>query len=375
MVLAWQGTEDCTKPALFQRKVPESVLAKIPKDWNYVTPDGRGNDNACKTVISLAIQALSFIFTNLPLAVASLPLSIRFLFQMAEKHLSQHARQLRSMGLLLWVLLGCLIQSLDDPNALEQISGLPLDCGAKDYLSLLRECLQAAMSIQHKGIPKPTVHKVLQALEEKRPKWINMQLQKARKLCAGSIFEQGADKGAIAAELTEQKIDLMLLEVCHKAGDCVYLRQIYHIIQGNEELLMSKLNGSTECPDLLVNFDVSPESADHVAGFNPLLQFDHIGKKKLDQSEVVDWTWDWARLLPTYEGMSPATFRGLVANRWDMQEDAELEDGERAMVEELQKVFFVCCCSAGPQDASGSDETPTNQTQGEAQSCNKSTAQ
>lgn len=46
---------------------------------------------------------------------------------------------------------------------------------------------------------------------------------------------------------------------------------------------MSKLNGSTDCPDLLVNFDVSPESADHIAGFNPLLQFDHIGKKKLDQ--------------------------------------------------------------------------------------------
>jgi len=34
------------------------------------------------------------------------------------------------------------------------------------------------------GVPKLTVHKVLQALEEKRPKWINMQVQKARKLCA-----------------------------------------------------------------------------------------------------------------------------------------------------------------------------------------------
>lgn len=34
-----------------------------------------------------------------------------------------------------------------------------------------------------KGVPKPTVNKVLQLLEEKRPKWINVQLQKARKLC------------------------------------------------------------------------------------------------------------------------------------------------------------------------------------------------
>ncbi|XP_038125801.1 uncharacterized protein KIAA0825 homolog isoform X1 [Cyprinodon tularosa] len=374
MVLTWQGAEECKAP-LFKRKVPESVLAKIPKDWNYEAPDGGGKDAVSKSVVSLAIQSLSYIFTNLPSAVASLPLSVRFLFQMAEKYLSQHARQLRSMGLLLWALLGCLIQGLEDHDVLEQTSGLDLDCVAKDCLSLFRECLQATMSIQQKGIPKPTVHKVLQALEEKRPKWINLQLQKARRLCAESIFEQGAERGAAAAELTEQKIGLMLLEVCHKAGGCLYLRQIYHIIQGNEELLMSKLTGSSESSFLTVNFDVSPECVDSTASFNPLLQYDHIGKKKLDQSEVVDWTWDWLRLLPAYEGMSQVTFKSLLTNRWDMQEDAELEDAEREMVEELQKSFFVCCCSKGPKNASGTDDTPTNPTHGEAQSCNKSTVQ
>lgn len=49
-----------------------------------------------------------------------------------------------------------------------------------------------------------------------------------------SVFEQGRESGVAAAELTEQKIGLMLLEVCHKAGGSDYLRQIYHIIQGNE---------------------------------------------------------------------------------------------------------------------------------------------
>lgn len=34
------------------------------------------------------------------------------------------------------------------------------------------------------GIPKPAMHKVLQALEEQRPKWINTQLQKAQQLCS-----------------------------------------------------------------------------------------------------------------------------------------------------------------------------------------------
>ncbi|XP_073322833.1 uncharacterized protein KIAA0825 homolog [Pagrus major] len=377
MVMGWQATEE-PSGAFFKRNVPESVLAKIPKEWNYTPLEAKGKESATKTVISLTIQALSFIFTNLPLAVASVPLPIRYLFQVAEKQLSQHSRQLRLVGLLLWALLGCLIQGLEDPHTIEQISGLALDRGAKEPLSLLAECLQATMGIQQKGVPKPTMHKVLQALEEKRPKWTNMQLQKARKLCSDSVFERGRESGVAAAELTEQKIGLMLLEVCHKAGGSNYLRQIYHIIQGNEELLMYKLSGGTDSPSNpshLVNFDLGSESQGDISGFNPLHQFDHIGRKKLDQSAVVDWAWDWLRLLPGYQGMSQVTFKTLLANRWEMQEGAELEDGEKSMVEELERAYFVCCCSPRPQDPPGADETLAEQTQGETQPSDKSAAQ
>ncbi|KAK9522617.1 hypothetical protein VZT92_019067 [Zoarces viviparus] len=377
MVVGWQTTEE-PSGASFKQNVPESVLAKIPKEWNYTPLEAQGNETATKTVISVIIQALSFIFTNLPMAVASVPLPIRFLFQVAEKHLSQHARQLRLMGLLLWALLGCLIQGLEDSDTLEQISGLALDRGVKEPLYLLAECLQATMGIQQKGVPKPTVQKVLQALEEKRPKWTNMQLQKARKLCSDSVFERGKESGVAAAEPTEQKIGLMLLEVCHKAGGSDYLRQIYHIIQGNEELLMFELSGSTNPPNNpphSINFDLGCESHADTDGFNPLHQFDHIGKNKLHQSAAVDWAWDWPRLLPAYQGMSQVTFKTLLANRWEMQDDAELEDGEKCMVEELQKAYFVCCCSRGPQDPPKADETPAEQTHGETQQSDKRAAQ
>ncbi|XP_076010214.1 uncharacterized protein KIAA0825 homolog isoform X2 [Genypterus blacodes] len=347
MVVGLQSTED-SSGALFKGDVPECVLTKIPKEWNFTALEAQGVETATKTVTSLAIQALSFVFTNLPMVVASLPLPIRFLFHEAEKHLSQHSRQLRSTGLLLWVLLDCLVQGLEDPDTLEQVNGLALDRGAKDCLALLAECLQAAMGITQKGVPKPTVHKVLQALEEKRPKWTTVQLQKARKLCSESMFEQGRENGVAAAELTEQKIGLMLLEVCHKAGGSDYLRQIYHIIQGNEDLLMSKLTESRDSPcdpSHLVNF-VSKTHMDATC-FNPLKQFDHVGKKKLDQSAVVDWAWDWPRLLPAYQDTSQVTFKTLLANRWEMQEGAELEDEEKALTEELQRAFSLCSCSRG----------------------------
>lgn len=102
----------------------------------------------------VTIQALSFIFANLPAALTSVPPAVRYLFLVAEKQLSQHSRQLRLVGLSVWTLLGCLIQGLEDLDALEQTSGLTLDRGAKETLSLLAECLQAAVGIQQKVMPE-----------------------------------------------------------------------------------------------------------------------------------------------------------------------------------------------------------------------------
>ncbi|KAM9464858.1 uncharacterized protein KIAA0825 homolog [Salvelinus alpinus] len=326
-----------------------TFLTKVPKEWSYSLQTPKGRESA-KSVVNLVLQALSFIYTNLPSAVASLPLPVRFLFHTAEKHLSQHARQLRSTGLLLWALLSCLCQCLEDPNSLELLCGLPLDRGAKERLALLSECLQGTMGQgQQKGVPKPTVHKVLQALEERKPKWCSMQLQKARKLCSESVFEWGEsgvtqEGGGGVAEATEQKIGLILLEICHKPGGSEYLRQIYHIIQVNEPLLRSKLCVSSDPPidsPRIVTFDLGTDRPGHPSPrFNPLHQFDHIGSNKFDQAAEGDWAWDWATLLPTYQGMSQVTLRALLANRWEMQDGAVLEDEEKPLVEELQKAYF-----------------------------------
>lgn len=365
MVLGWQAT------AHPKWDIPECLLAIVPKEWNYTAQEPKGID---KCLIDFIIQAMSLVFTNLPTVIEAVPLTIRLLFHEAEKHLS---RPLCSAGLLIWALLGCLIQSLEDPQTLKQITGLALNHQAKECLALLAECLKAAIGIQHKSVPKPIVHIVLQTMEEKTPTWTSMQLQKAQKLYSESVFEQEKESSGVAAvEPTEQKISLMLLEVCHKAGGSHYLRQIYHIIQGNEELLMSKLCGRLDTTSTLVNFAFGQETLSDAPSFNPIYQFEHIGKKKLEQSAVVEWAWDWPRLLlPTVQGTSEVTFRTLLANRWEMREDADLEDDERAMVEELQKVYLVYSSGSGQQNPTETDEGLTEETQGETQLVDKSPAQ
>ena len=64
-----------------------------------------------------------------------------------------------------------------------------------------------------------------------------------------------------------------------------------------------------------------------------------------------------------------------VLSRWEMQEGAELDDGEKAMVEDLKKAFLVCCCSAGPRDPPDAEDTQAEQIQRETQPSDESAAQ
>ncbi|XP_048045124.1 uncharacterized protein KIAA0825 homolog [Megalobrama amblycephala] len=334
---------------LVQQHLPGNVLSKIPKEWNYIPQDPKLNETNTSS-INLAIQALSFIFTHLPSTIASLPLPVRFLFTVAEKRLSQHARQLRSTGLLLWVLLVCLCQDLENGDTLELLSGQPLERGAKDRLSLLSECLQVSLG-QQKGVPKPLVHKVLQGLEEKRPKWTSMQLQKARKLCCESVLERvesgpAQDRGG-PAELTEHKIRQLLLELCHRAGGSQHLRQIHHSIQLNEGLLrsvLSPLSKTNTLPDSPLGPVVFSSEASnqnhHISQFNPFTEFNSIGPNKFDQAAMGEREWDWAQLLPAYQSTSQVTFTTLLANRWEIQDAALLEDEEKILVDQLKQTYF-----------------------------------
>ncbi|KAF5904754.1 uncharacterized protein DAT39_005476, partial [Clarias magur] len=306
---------------LLRQKLPEIILTKIPKAWNFVPQEAKTKDSS-KITISLTIQALSFIFTHLPSCVASIPLPVRFLFHMAEKHQCQSSIQTGRMGLLIQALLSLLCQGLENGETLEMVSTEPLERGVKERLALLSECLRVNMGLE-KGKSKPIVHKILQGLEEKRPKWNSMQLQKAHKLCSESTFERvesgpARDRGG-PSEPAEQKMCAVLLALCQGAGGIQNLQQIHHTIQLNEGLLRSKFapavagTSSPEGhPSVLFSSEANPlNSSPH---FNPLFRFDHVGSAKFDQSAMSTREWDWAQLLSAYQRARQVTFTDLLAN-------------------------------------------------------------
>uniref|UniRef100_A0AAV2MRP5 KIAA0825 n=1 Tax=Knipowitschia caucasica TaxID=637954 RepID=A0AAV2MRP5_KNICA len=369
MVVGWLATVDPVIK-ICQWDIPKCLLTIVPKEWNYAW-EPKEED---KSLVAFITQALALVFTSLPQVIEALPIPIWLLFHEAENHLSQYAQQLRSQGLLIWALLSCLTRSMEKKETLEEITGLALNQQTAQSLSLLAECIKAAIGIQHKCVSKTTIQVVLMTLEDKMPNCISAQLQKAQTFLSESVFVHKKESGVAEAELTEQKIGLMLLEVCHKAGGSDYLRQIYHIIQGNEEII-SKIcspshNGETFS---LVNLEFGEESNSGIQHFNPLYEFDHLGKKKLEQSALVDWAWDWPQLLPTVQGMSEVTFKNILANRWEMQENAELDDEERTIVEDLQRIYLFYNSHLGQQDEAVEEQG--EDTLGEAIADDKSTAQ
>lgn len=69
MVIGWQATEE-PSGALFKQNVPESILAKIPKAWNYTPLEARGKETATKStyvgchIFKWAIKHLVVVFKS-----------------------------------------------------------------------------------------------------------------------------------------------------------------------------------------------------------------------------------------------------------------------------------------------------------------------
>uniref|UniRef100_A0A8C3FDP5 KIAA0825 n=1 Tax=Chrysemys picta bellii TaxID=8478 RepID=A0A8C3FDP5_CHRPI len=317
---SWEATENY---GTYQHKqiVPESLLKTVPKEWNY-TPREMKRKESGKCFTRLAAQAVSIVISKLPTVIACLPPPIKYFFFLSERKMSKNFVESKKAGLLVWNLIVIICRIFEDGNIAELLTGATLDRWSKEKLSLVRVCLESIVGKQ-KSSPKQVTQKVIQSIEQQRPNWIESQLLKARKLstdCAFISVEEGAglEKGDIAFELTEQKINMMVLDICHKPGGSEYLRQIYHIIRLNEEYLKELLscgNSSEENVMPVEHSHLTLRSAEEQPVFNPFQVHRQYCANVFDQSAITEWNWDWSILLPTYLGLNQMTFRALLAHR------------------------------------------------------------
>ncbi|XP_074851422.1 uncharacterized protein KIAA0825 homolog isoform X1 [Carettochelys insculpta] len=342
---SWEATENY---GTYQHKqiVPESLLKTVPKEWNY-TPREMKRKESGKCFTRLAAQAVSIVISKLPTVIACLPPPIKYFFFLVEKKMSKNFVESKKAGLLVWNLIVIICRIFEDGNTAELLTGATLDRWSKEKLSLVRVCLESIVGKQ-KSSPKQVAQKVIQSIEQQRPNWIENQLLKARKLsfdCAVVSVEESAilEKGGTAFELTAEKINMMVLDICHKPGGSEYLRQIYHIIRLNEEYLNELLSceNSEEGAMPIKHTNFTLRSVEDQPVFNPFQVHRQYCAKVFDQSPITEWNWDWSILLPSYLGLNQMTFKALLEHRWEMKDDGALEEEEEAMVEHLKKVYLL----------------------------------
>ncbi|XP_058132234.1 uncharacterized protein KIAA0825 homolog isoform X2 [Dasypus novemcinctus] len=345
--------------SLSKTNVPECLLKSIPKEWNYI-PRDTGRKESSKGFTRLAAQAVSIVISKLPTVIACLPPPIKYFFFLSERKMSKNFVELKKAGLLVWNLIVIICRIFEDRNTVELLTGASLDRWSKEKLRLICACLKSI--IGKTSSPNQMTQKVMQSIEQQKPNWIEGQLLKARKLsseCAFMTIEKStaSEEGDIALELTEQKINTMVLDICHKPGGSEYLRQIYHIMRLNEEYLKEQLcsmNGSEEKPLPIRPLKMTLRSMEHQpCAFNPFHVYKVFSENTLDQSAITKWNWNWANLLPNYLGLDKMTFSTLLENRWELRKDEILEEEEKAMLAHLKRI-----CTTQNSSASDNTEEP-----------------
>nr|XP_045368505.1 uncharacterized protein KIAA0825 homolog isoform X3 [Camelus bactrianus] len=339
--------------SLNKHRVPERLRESIPKEWNYVPRETKRKESS-KGVTRLVAQAVSIVISELPTVIACLPPPIKYFFFLSERKMSENFFELKKAGLLVWNLIVIICRIFEDGNTVELLTGASLDSWSKDKLSLICACLESIMGEQTTN-PHQMTQKVLRSIEQQKPNWIECQFLKARKLsteCAFMTIEKSTalEEGETALELTEQKINMMVLDVCHKPGGSEYLRQIYHIMRLNEEYLKEQLfsmTGSEQKPLPIRPLRTTLRSMeDQPSAFNPFHVYRVFSENMLDQSAITKWNWNWSNLLPNYLGLDKMTFSVLLKNRWEMRKDERLEEEEKAMLEHLKRMCAIQNSSA-----------------------------
>ncbi|XP_075397401.1 uncharacterized protein KIAA0825 homolog [Tenrec ecaudatus] len=329
---------------LNKHQVPECLLKSIPKEWNYI-PEAKRKEPS-KGFVRLAAQAVSIVISKLPTVIACLPPPIKYFFFLSERKMSKNFVELKKAGLLVWNLIVIICRIFEDGNTVELLTGASLDRWSKEKLGLICVCLESILR-EPTSSPHQMTLRVIRSIEQQKPNWIERQLLKARKLsteCAFRTMEKSTavEEGEIALELTEQKINTMILDLCHKPGGSEYLRQIYHIMQLNEEYLKEQLflmNDSKEKPLPIRPLKMTLKSVeDQASAFNPFHVHKAFRENMLDQSAITKWNWNWSKLLPTYLRLDKMTFSALLQNRWEMREDETLEVEEKEMLEHLRQI-------------------------------------
>eukprot|EP00079_Xenopus_tropicalis_P009449 XP_002933482.2 PREDICTED: uncharacterized protein KIAA0825 homolog isoform X1 [Xenopus tropicalis] len=330
---------ECPNSCMYKYSIPETLLDVVPEKWKLTSR--KTNIKASKKGLTkLIAEAVSIVIGRLPSVIACVPSPIKYLYSLAERKVSKKYSESIKTGILVLNLIDIICEVLHDGNTIENATGHALSTWCKENLTAVSECLQRVTGNKTND-NKEATQKVFDIIGEKRPKWIENQFLKANSLSINSGSAMQEDSSVLKdqdseLELTEQRINMMVLDICHKPGGSKYLRQIYHIIQLNEDYLNAEF--STQEPDKISahsrNFQFNLTGGeDQLSRFNPLHSFILPASDVLSEHS----TTDWHSLLSCCLAVHPLTFQALLERRWETK-DENISEEEKMLLAQLKQM-------------------------------------
>ncbi|XP_068103610.1 uncharacterized protein KIAA0825 homolog isoform X2 [Hyperolius riggenbachi] len=312
-----------SSPGSYHCNVPDVLLSALPEKWHFSDLHREETSHSVKDSTRLTAKAVSIVINKLPSVIACLPPAIKYFFLFSERKLAHQNSVLQNTGVLVWNLIEVVCRTLKDGNAVEQLTRTTLTTWSQERLAVVCGCLEKISGIKASHSKDSEAQRVLEDIERSKPKWIKDQLLRARTLSRDGDFAMQEDSsiGKVQGsrlDLTEQKINMMVLDICHKPGGSEYLRQIHHIIQLNEvylnEALTSQPCEQADKRSRAFQLTLTSED-DHRSSFNPLHAFTLPGLSVLSESATMDEGWDWSALLPHCLQVNPVTLGELLQHR------------------------------------------------------------
>ncbi|XP_072272252.1 uncharacterized protein KIAA0825 homolog [Pyxicephalus adspersus] len=328
-----------------QYNVPEKLLHALPEKWNFSHLDGTQANH--KDLTRLTSEAVSIVISKLPTVIACLLPPVKYFYSFSERKISEQYSSVSNLGILVWNIIKIICHVLKDGNATEQLTNTTMSRWSQERLVSVCGCLERIAGFKTTN-SKDEIQRVFEDLEKEKPKWIAKQLLKAKTLSCKCDFAMQEDSSTEEVQgnrldLTEQKINMMVLDICHKPGGSEYLRQIHHIIQLNEVYLNEVLSSkhSEQASSQSTAFHLTLTSPEYrLSSFNPLHSFALSDLSARSEATTIKEGWEWSTLLQHCLQVNPVTLGGLLLHRWETKDEGSLTEEEKDMFKDLKDLIL-----------------------------------
>ncbi|XP_064608337.1 uncharacterized protein KIAA0825-like [Liolophura sinensis] len=319
-----------------------SVLQELP--CGCPLPKQPGTRSAGTTGDKELLEwALRELVSQLCSCIELLPYPVYVLFRMLQESANHKKIKLSHDSMGLQVIAGCLRHRLSNPGYVESVTGVSLRPATQDTLIAVADSvyntLTSTSTKSSMGTPRPAG-----AFKKHNKEWLSTRIETMVNFLHSEMFEpsEGTMLDGSAQEFADQVFLSSATDILTTPHGQEHMEKIHSLLVNNREWLDRQLDiqppfpQANSIPTPAFSPCTEPKTQ---AGFNPIHSFNRIGNWQINHSAIMDFPFDWHKLLQTDLGLSEVGFHTLLFSRHEMQEGAYVEGNEQKAVMALRRKF------------------------------------